>query len=126
MPTIPKASTVPAPREETIRQRIVELLRIAHLTPREISAAVGIREKAVAGHLEHIRKSLHSTDGQLEIDPATCRKCGFAFTKRERLDRPGRCPLCKGQSIAEPRFAILAGHGPSRQSPPSAPNGDQT
>ncbi|HKI51853.1 MAG TPA: transcriptional regulator [Geothermobacteraceae bacterium] len=120
MPTKPKAATVPAPRAETLRQRIVELLRISHLTSRELSAAVGVREKAVAGHLEHIRKSLHSAEEQLEIEPATCRKCGFAFTKRERLDRPGRCPICKGESIAEPRFAILASQKLGRQPRPHA------
>jgi predicted Zn-ribbon and HTH transcriptional regulator len=109
MPSLPKPPTVPAPRAETVRLRIVELLRIAHLNPREISAAVGIPEKAVADHLEHIRRSLHGSTEHLKVEPATCRKCGFVFTKRERLDRPGRCPVCKGQSIAEPQFAILAG-----------------
>lgn len=91
----PKTPTVPAPRAETLRQRIVELLHIAPLAPREMSAAVGLPEKAVAGHLEHIRKSLHGTAEHLEIEPATCRKCGFVFARRERLDRPGRCPNCK-------------------------------
>ncbi|MBE0596899.1 MAG: ArsR family transcriptional regulator [Desulfuromonadales bacterium] len=106
MPSSPRPPVVPAFRGETVRQRIVDLLRGSSLTPREISAEVGIQEKEVARHLEHIRKSLQSAEGRLEIDPATCRKCGFVFTKRERLDRPGRCPVCRGQSIAEPRFLI--------------------
>jgi transcriptional regulator len=109
MPAKPKPPAVPAPRGETIRQRIVELLRGALLTPREISAEVGIREKEVARHLEHIRHSLHGGDVRLEIEAATCRKCGFAFVKRERLDRPGRCPVCRGESISEPRFTIRGG-----------------
>lgn len=106
MPTAAKPPRVPSPREETIRLRIVALLRNAAVTPREISAAVGIREKEVARHLEHIRKSLHATSERFQVVPASCRKCGFVFAKRERMDRPGRCPVCKGESIAEPRFGI--------------------
>jgi len=106
MPDRPKPPAVPAPREATLRRRIVEMLCGASFSPRELSAAVGIREKEVARHLEHIRKSLHGDREQLETEPAACRKCGFAFTKRDRLDRPGRCPVCRGESISEPRFAI--------------------
>lgn len=106
MPSTPKPPTVPALRVETVRQRIVDLLRGAPLTPREISAEVGIREKEVSRHLEHIRKSLKRAEGRLEIDSSICRKCGFEFSRRERLDRPGRCPACRGQSISEPRFSI--------------------
>jgi len=102
----PKPPPIPAPPQETIRQRIAELLHGEPLTAREISAAVGIREKDVARHLQHIRQSLHGGAVRLELEAATCRKCGFVFVKRERLDRPGRCPVCKGESISEPRFAI--------------------
>lgn len=109
MPATPKPPIVPAPRGETVRQRIVDLLRGGPLTSREISAEAGIRGKEVPRHLEHIRKSLQRGEGRLEIEPAGCRSCGFAFSKRERLDRPGRCPVCRGESIAEPRFSIRRG-----------------
>lgn len=106
MPTRPKPPTIPPSRGETVRQRIVDLLRGSSLTPREISAETGIPEKEVPRHLEHIRKSLHGAEESLEIVPAACRKCGFEFVKRERLDRPGRCPVCRGESISEPRFCV--------------------
>ena len=109
MSSPPKPPPIPAQRQETIRQRIVELLWVESLTPREISALVGIREREVARHLEHIRQSLHGGEVRLEVEAATCRKCGFVFVKRERLDRPGRCPVCKGESISEPRFSIRGG-----------------
>jgi hypothetical protein len=38
--------------------------------------------------------------------PAVCKKCGFVFAKREKLKRPGKCPVCRGESIREPRFTI--------------------
>lgn len=53
-----------------------------------------------------IRQSLHGGEVRLEVEAATCRKCGFVFAKRERPDRPGRCPVCRGESISEPRFSI--------------------
>ena len=109
MLSTPKSPPIPAQRQETIRQRIVELLRGSPLTSREISAEVGVREKEVARHLEHIRQSLHGGKERLEVEAAACRKCGFAFVKRERLDRPGRCPVCRGESISEPRFSIRGG-----------------
>ena len=60
---------------------------------------VGIREKDVAGHLEHIRHSLQREGQKLRIVPAQCHGCGYRFTKRQRFKKPGRCPLCKGESI---------------------------
>ncbi len=109
MSTTPKSPFVPAQRGETIRRRMVELLRGGPLTPREISAQAGIPEREVARHLEHVRRSLQGSEERLEIEPSVCRKCGFAFAKRERLDRPGRCPVCRGQSIGEPRFFVSGG-----------------
>lgn len=101
-----KPPTVPAPRLSSLRQQIASLLEAGPLTAREISAAVGIPEKAVYGHLEHLRRSLHAQPRRLQITPATCRHCGFVFAKRERLARPGRCPVCRGESLTEPLFAI--------------------
>jgi hypothetical protein len=60
----------------------------------------------VSGHLDHIRKSLATTGQQLLVMPAECKKCGFVFAKREKLKRPGKCPVCRGESIREPRFTI--------------------
>lgn len=104
--TRPKGPTVPPVREETVRQRIAEILHGPPLSAREISAEAGIPEREVPRHLDHLRHSLQGRGEQLHVTPAECRSCGFVFTKRERLARPGRCPVCRGQSIAEPRFSI--------------------
>jgi transcriptional regulator len=96
------------PREEhaTVRQAIVTLLERQTLSAREISAAVRIPEKEVLAHLEHIRLATHKGGEQLQLIPAACKKCGFAFRKRERLARPGKCPVCRGEQIVEPLYAI--------------------
>jgi len=70
----------------------------------DLSGRVGIPEKEVAGHLEHIRASLHRSGRQLEVKPAECAKCGFVFEKRGRLTRPSKCPVCHSESVHAPLF----------------------
>ena len=96
------------PREEhaTVRQAITTLLERHTLSAREISAAVHIPEKEVLNHLEHIRVATHMGGHHLLVTPAVCKKCGFAFRKRERLSRPGKCPVCRGEQIAEPLYGM--------------------
>jgi predicted Zn-ribbon and HTH transcriptional regulator len=76
------------------------------LSALELSGIVGIPEKEVAGHLKHIRQSLHRTVRHLVVHPAECVSCGFVFEKRERLTRPGRCPVCRSESVHAPLFSL--------------------
>lgn len=99
----PKQPPTPADRPETLRQEIIADLQEETLSAREISGRVGISEKEVLEHLEHIRVALH---GGLVVIPAECMACGFVFRKRERLKGPGRCPVCRSEHIAEPSFTI--------------------
>ena len=96
----------PAEAHDTVRHLIMTELEQGPLSARDISGLVGIPEKEVAGHLEHIRQSLHRTGGRLIVQPAECVKCGFVFDKRERLTRPSRCPVCKSESLHAPLFSI--------------------
>jgi hypothetical protein len=89
----------------TLRQSIMALLKDGEMTARDISQAVGIREKEVYDHLEHIARS-KLPEGRFLVTPARCRKCGFVFRKRDRLNPPGKCFLCKGESIVPPSFSI--------------------
>lgn len=73
---------------------------------KDISGQVGISMREVFDHLEHIQKSVSRGDYHLVITPAECKKCGFVFRKRERLKKPGKCPVCRGESIQEPRFSL--------------------
>jgi transcriptional regulator len=89
----------------TIRQTIISLLQGQDLSAREISQIVGIREKEVYDHLTHIARSA-AVKGKLFVQPASCRRCGFIFKKRNRLTAPGKCFLCRSEAISPPRFAI--------------------
>jgi len=97
---------VPADRNETLRQRILSILRERTVSAKELSGEVGASEKEVYGHLDHIQKSLHHTSRPLVMIPAQCKKCGFSFKKRERLRKPGKCPICRSESITDPLFLI--------------------
>ena len=102
----PRKPAVPRPAGETLRRAISELIIDQPLCAREISVQAHIAEKDVCSHLEHIRHSLHAAGGHLEVTPAECRSCGFVFTKRDRLATPGKCPICRCESISEPFFTI--------------------
>jgi transcriptional regulator len=89
----------------TIRQSIISFLKDRELTAKELSQAVGIREKEVYEHLAHISRS-KLPEGKFIVQPSVCRKCGFVFKKRDRLTPPSRCFLCRGESITPPRFMV--------------------
>jgi len=101
-----KEPFVPAERHETVRQEITAILSGQPLSPRDISAAVHISVKEVYEHLEHIQKSLNKQKHHLTITPAECKKCGFIFKKRGKLKKPGKCPVCRSESIEEPLFSL--------------------
>ena len=110
----PKDPHVPIERHETIRHEILSILVDQTLSAKDISGEVHIPEKDVYDHLEHIERSTHKTGHHLTIIPAECLKCGFVFKKRERLKKPGRCPVCKGEQIQEPLFSVKTRHEDDR------------
>ncbi len=102
----PKKPAIPAAMRATARHEIIAALKDGERSARELSSEIGIPERDVYDHLEHIRKTINASGGQLLVTPAECKKCGFVFSKRERLKRPGKCPVCRGESIHEPLFSI--------------------
>ncbi len=98
---------MPVERKETIRQAILGVLEGIKLSAKEISVQIAIPEKEVYEHLEHIRKTVvGKKEYRLKIIPPVCNRCGFEFIKREKLRKPGKCPVCKSESIKEPLFSI--------------------
>jgi len=98
----PKAPTVPLEQSETSRHRIAALLVRQCMSARDLAVELGLREKEVVEHLDHLRRSRVA----LVVTPAACRECGFVFRKRDRLSRPSRCPMCRGEQINEPLFEV--------------------
>jgi predicted Zn-ribbon and HTH transcriptional regulator len=106
MTTRPKKPAIPRERYDTLRHEIVTLLRRGACSVRDISGELRIAEKEVYDHLEHIRTAIHKSGGHFHITPAVCRKCGYVFQKRERLRKPGKCPVCQGEQIDSPLFSL--------------------
>jgi predicted Zn-ribbon and HTH transcriptional regulator len=102
----PKRPPIPSPRQASIRREMIDRLASGPLSAREISGLIGIPEKEVCRHLEHIRHSLQAEGRALRVTPAVCKTCGFRFSKRERLGKPGKCPICRGEAIEAPKFAV--------------------
>lgn len=92
--------------ERSRRQQIMDLLHQEELTTLEISQAVGVAEREVPFHLEHVSRSLAKQGKKLVIEPYACLGCGYIFRDRKRLQRPGRCPRCKASHIKMATFTI--------------------
>ena len=90
----------------TIRQAIRELLLEQPLSTLELSRRLSLPEKEVYDHLQHLARA-PGAGYRFHIIPAVCRKCGFTFSKRERLTTPSRCPICRHQSLQRPRFGLV-------------------
>jgi transcriptional regulator len=97
---------IPPPRAATIREALRAALAAGPATARDLSQQVGVRERDVADHLEHLARSLATRGEHLTVEPATCLACGFTFHRRERLTRPSACPRCRGTRIDPPVFHI--------------------
>ncbi len=91
-----------------MRAQIEAELRGGPSTARELSSRVGIPERDVVEHLEHLAKSLKARGGRLIVSPASCLACGYTFRGRARLTRPGACPECRATHIEAPAFEISA------------------
>lgn len=89
-----------------MRQTILDELRGAFLTARDLGARVSLREKEIAPHLEHLMRSVKAKGERLVVDPARCLACEFAFDDRRSLTKPTRCPECKSERIKAPRFRV--------------------
>jgi predicted Zn-ribbon and HTH transcriptional regulator len=92
---------------ETTRQQIMALLIEREMSARELSQAIGIREKEVYEHLPHIARSVAVQKKRLIIQPAHCLACGYVFRDRKRFTRPSRCPRCKKSHLDEPKYQIF-------------------
>ena len=91
----------------TVRQEMMLRLEQGPLNVRELSQALGIREKEVVPHLPHIAKSVVAKGMRFEVLPAYCENCDFTFSNRKRLTRPGKCPRCRQARIQGPWYSVV-------------------
>ncbi|NLI31294.1 MAG: ArsR family transcriptional regulator [Deltaproteobacteria bacterium] len=92
---------------DTIRREMILLLSEEERSVRELSQLLHIREKEVYEHLDHIDRTVAARKKRLMVVPARCMECSYTFDGRKRFTRPGRCPRCKGEHLADPRYIIV-------------------
>ena len=89
-----------------------EALRTALLagphTARDLSREVGIPERDVPEHLEHLERSARRRGERLVVEACRCLECGFS-PRRHPFKRPGHCPRCRGRRLSLPRFELREG-----------------
>lgn len=93
--------------ESTTRQRIADALREGPATARQLSESLGIPTSTVYEHVPHVAQSLENEAAQFLVAPPECLDCGFDEFD-DPLNYPSRCPECKSERIAEPRFVVEA------------------
>ena len=95
------------PVERTPRQRIIDLITGTRLSSHQLAHMLGIAERQVEDHLEHVVKSLaRDKTRRFILEPSRCQDCDFVFRDRRRLTRPSRCPICRSEDITAPRYGI--------------------
>jgi predicted Zn-ribbon and HTH transcriptional regulator len=87
------------------RKGLIDFLEGKSMSVSEIAGVLHVSPREVEEDLRHLFKSLKHESRTLQVTPARCLKCHFAFPK-DRFTKPGRCPVCHGDWISEPRFRI--------------------
>jgi predicted Zn-ribbon and HTH transcriptional regulator len=95
------------PPDQTPRQYLMELLAGTSRSSYELAALLGLPERQVEDHLRHIVRTLaRDHTRRFVLEPSSCHDCQYVFRERTRLTRPSRCPRCRSEAIAAPRFRI--------------------
>lgn len=89
----------------TTREQMVERLREEALTAPALAREFDVTATDALSHVQHVARSLDSTDEQLLVAPPACRDCGFDDFD-DLLNRPSRCPECKSENISDPVFRV--------------------
>jgi predicted Zn-ribbon and HTH transcriptional regulator len=87
------------------RKDLISLLKDNPTSLNELSLILKVDKKDLEDDLHHLFRSLRAKPLNPVLTAAICRKCGFEFHK-DKLHKPGKCPLCNGTWISEPLISI--------------------
>lgn len=91
----------------TVRQRLVDSLTGTRLSTRQLAERLAVPEREIEDHLTHVVRTLaKDRTRRFMMEPAFCQDCAFTFRGRTKLTCPSRCPRCRSEYIAVPRFGI--------------------
>ncbi|MGE5244603.1 MAG: transcriptional regulator [Betaproteobacteria bacterium] len=87
------------------RKQLLDLLSDQPRSVSSIARELGLTRGDVAADLQHLIRSARAAGHRVIVEPARCRKCGFAFDQAT-VTKPGKCPACRGTWIFEPQVRI--------------------
>jgi predicted Zn-ribbon and HTH transcriptional regulator len=87
------------------RKDLIPILKERPISLHELAVLLVEKPKDLEDDLHHLFRSLRSEPLSPVISPAVCQKCGFVF-HRDKLHRPGKCPVCKGTWISDPLISL--------------------
>ena len=93
---------------KTFREHLLDLLSQQPRSVSSLARELGLGRGDVEDHLRHLLRSARAGGREVEILPARCRSCGFAFGT-DKLAKPGRCPVCKGTRLFEAQVRLSGG-----------------
>jgi predicted Zn-ribbon and HTH transcriptional regulator len=85
----------------TIRRQLIELLSHEPRSASSLARELGLHRGDISDQLRHAIRSAAAAGHLIEVIPPRCKACGFVFGS-DRLDKPSRCPSCRGSRIYEP------------------------
>ena len=89
----------------TVRRQLIELLSREPRSVSSLARELGVTRGNLEEDLRHALRSARAAGHRIEVLPARCKTCGFAFDAA-KLSKPGRCPSCKGTRLFEPMIRL--------------------
>lgn len=89
------------------RRQLIDLLALEFRSASWLARELGMTRGDIEEDLRHALRSARAAGHDIEIVPARCKSCDFVFSK-DKLSKPGRCPVCKGSRVFEPMIRIRA------------------
>ena len=87
------------------RRQLLDLLSTEFRSVSSLARELGSTRADLEDDLHHMIRSARAAGHDIEIVPARCKACDFVFGEG-KLNKPGRCPVCKGTRLFEPMIRI--------------------
>ncbi len=100
----------PRPASVTLRERLADLLREGEWPADALAVALDIDRGSLEAELAHLDRSVRRRGERVVVSPARCMGCGQTCKPRDArpFHAPRRCPACKQERMAWPRYRLKA------------------
>jgi predicted Zn-ribbon and HTH transcriptional regulator len=98
----------PKPATQTAREQLAALLRADEWPADLLAQALEIDRATLETELSHLERSARRNGERIVVAPARCIGCGAVCQPRvaRPFHAPRRCPACKQERMAWPRYRL--------------------